>query len=460
MHLFITPHPPIILPEIGRGEEEKATATILGMEKIALDIAALKPKTIAIVTPHGHAFSDALCVSTELKLQGDFGQFGYPKLAFTFSGSARASVFCDALEDVGIQSVALDTAAAKQYRISTKIDHGALVPLSFIQKKYSGFELLHIGMGFLSKEQTVLAGRILSDILSENDVIIISGDLSHRLLKSAPAGYDEQGAVYDALIVDAVKQKRYIGILDMPEALPERAGQCAQRPLEMMVGALDGFKTETEVYSYQGPYGVGYMTAHIVRSEASEPSAADVYFKRQKAQLKQKQSNEDEYVALARQTIEAYIPSGSIISPPKGLSPALYTQPRGVFVSIKKNGNLRGCIGTIEPVQSCIAEEIIRNAISAATRDPRFSPITPDELDTLDISVDVLFPPEDIGGIDELDPREYGVIVSKGFRRGLLLPNLEGIDSASEQVDIALRKAGIGPNERYSMQRFKVVRHI
>ncbi|MEX1307350.1 MAG: AmmeMemoRadiSam system protein A [Eubacteriales bacterium] len=460
MHLFITPHPPIILSEIGQGEETKANDTILGMQKIADTVAALKPKTIAIVSPHGHAFTDALCISTQRELSGDFGQFGFPKLRFTFRGSDQADTFYDALENAGIQAVALDKSSAKQYRLSTQIDHGALVPLSFIQKVYSDFDLLHIGMGFLSKEQTVMSGKILSDILNDDDVLVISGDLSHRLLPNAPAGYDEQGAVYDAMVVSAIKNKSYIDILDVPSGLLERAGQCAQHPLEMMVGVLDGYQTQTEVYSYQGPYGVGYMTAHIVRKQAEAPSVLQVYLDKQKQALQNKQKSEDNYVALARQTMGAYIPSGQIIPPPSGLPPEMYTEQRGVFVSIKKNGNLRGCIGTIEPVQSCIAEEIIRNAISAATRDPRFSPITPDELDTLEISVDVLFPPEDIDDLDELNPKEYGVIVNKGFRRGLLLPNLEGIDSAHEQVDIALQKAGIGPNERYKMQRFKVVRHI
>ena len=351
MHIFITPHPPIILSEIGQGEETKASDTILGMQKIATAIAALKPKIIAIVTPHGHAFSDALCVSTERDLAGDFGQFGYVKLSYSFSGSPKSEAFCEALEAAGIQSVALDKASAKQYRISTKIDHGALVPLSFIQKAYSAFELIHIGMGFLNKEQTVAAGKILSDILDDGDAIIISGDLSHRLQKCAPAGYDEQGAVYDALVVDAIKTKKLIDILEVGDILLERAGQCAQRPLEMMIGALDGHQTETEVYSYEGPYGVGYMTAHIIRGQSGEPSVFEAYLNRHKQMLQAKQQNEDEYVSLARQTIETYIHSGKIIPPPKGLSALLYTEKGGVFVSIKKNGDLRGCIGTIEPVQ-------------------------------------------------------------------------------------------------------------
>ncbi len=459
MHLFIAPHPPIILSEIGRGEEIKAVATIGGMEKIAADIAKIKPKTIAVITPHGNAFSDALCISTEKELQGDFGQFRHPSLSFSFSGSPKSTELCDALIKAGVNSVALDKTSAKTYKISTKIDHGALVPLSFVVKNYTDFELLHIGMGFLGKKELCIAGRILASLLSEDDVIIISGDLSHRLTYDAHAGYDPEGAVYDSIIVESIKNKKYIEILEMTEAMLAHAGQCAQRPLEMMVGVLDGHSTESEVYSYEGPFGVGYMTAHIIRNEKNGISICDKYIKKQAEKLEYSKKNEDEYVSLARKTIETYVTTGSVIHKPEGMGRELYSEKHGVFVSIKKAGTLRGCIGTIEPVYGCIADEIIKNAVSASTRDPRFNPIAPAELEFLEISVDVLFPAEDISGMDELDPIEYGVIVSKGFRKGLLLPNLEGIDTAEEQVSIALKKAGISTGEHYSMQRFKVVRH-
>ena len=120
---------------------------------------------------------------------------------------------------------------------------------------------------------------------------------------------------------------------------------------------------------------------------------------------------------------------------------------------------LRGCIGTILPIYSCIAEEIIENAISAATKDSRFDKISEDELEDLDINVDVLTTPQNIDSLDDLDPKKYGVIVKNGFRRGLLLPDLEGIETALEQISIAKQKAGIDPNERVSLQRFEVVRH-
>jgi len=169
-------------------------------------------------------------------------------------------------------------------------------------------------------------------------------------------------------------------------------------------------------------------------------------------------TSEDPLVELARRTIETYVREGRIIDPPANLSDEM-KQRRGVFVSLHRRDSLRGCIGTIEPVRPNLAQEIIANAISAAARDPRFSPVRPDELHDLDISVDVLSEPEPIDSLDQLDPSIYGVIVQSGQRRGLLLPDLEGVDSPEQQVSIALQKAWIAPHEAYQMFRFCVVRH-
>jgi len=172
-----------------------------------------------------------------------------------------------------------------------------------------------------------------------------------------------------------------------------------------------------------------------------------------------KKKEESKYVKLARETIENYVKQGKIITPPLGLSEELINQKAGVFVSLEKNGNLRGCIGTFIPTQENIAQEIIKNAISAAVDDPRFSPVTISELGDLTISVDVLSPPEEISDISELDPKKYGAIVSSGYKKGLLLPDLEGVDTAGEQVDIARRKAGIHPDEKAKLYRFEVKRY-
>lgn len=163
-------------------------------------------------------------------------------------------------------------------------------------------------------------------------------------------------------------------------------------------------------------------------------------------------------VELAREAIRAYLEKGEIIRPQGYLTPEMKDR-LGVFVSLKMKGRLKGCIGTYEPTTPCVAEEVILNAICAATRDPRFMPVTLSELKDIDISVDVLKQPEPVKSMTELDPKRYGVIVKRGFRRGLLLPDIEGVDTIEEQVEIARRKAGIGPDESVELFRFEVRRY-
>ncbi len=172
-----------------------------------------------------------------------------------------------------------------------------------------------------------------------------------------------------------------------------------------------------------------------------------------------KNKEESVPVQLARNSIVYYLKTNQKISQPTDLPGDLTDQRAGVFVSLKKDGNLRGCIGTLFPTQGNIALEIIENAISAAFRDPRFSPLTIHEIDFLSISVDILSPPEEINDINLLDPKKYGVIVSSGCKKGLLLPNLEGVDSIEYQIDIAKQKAGIYPGESVQLSRFEVKRY-
>jgi len=173
-----------------------------------------------------------------------------------------------------------------------------------------------------------------------------------------------------------------------------------------------------------------------------------------------KKNEESAYVRLARETIENYVKQGKIITPPKDLPEEMINQKAGVFVSLKKFGDLRGCIGTFMPTQENIAQEIIKNAISAAIDDPRFSPVTVFELEDLSISVDVLSAPEEVKDTSQLDPKKYGVIVSSGYKKGLLLPDLEGVDTVEYQIDIAKRKAGIYPGEKVKLYRFEVKRYF
>lgn len=169
------------------------------------------------------------------------------------------------------------------------------------------------------------------------------------------------------------------------------------------------------------------------------------------------------YPALARLAVKAYFKGSGIdenIRQALSKNPEIWSPRRGCFVTIKNSdGSLRGCIGAISPTQADLGREIAANAVSSATRDPRFEPMKEDELENVFFSVDVLEPPEPVTSLDELDPSRWGVIVSKGFRRGLLLPDLEGVDTIVKQVSIAARKAGLHSLDGVTLERFAVSRY-
>jgi AmmeMemoRadiSam system protein A len=265
--------------------------------------------------------------------------------------------------------------------------------------------------------------------------VVASGDLSHRLLDSGPYGYAPEGPEFDRLVRQIIKTGDLKQLLTFSPEFCDQAGECGHRPLVIMTGCIGDRPIESKLLSYEGPFGVGYGVAsfHIIQSD---------------------------YVPLARRTVETYIKTGEIISKPEKFLTKPPAEPAGVFVSIKKLGDLRGCIGTTRPTQPNIAQETVSNAIAAATRDPRFEPIAPDELPDLSYSVDVLQPPEPIDSPDQLDPLIYGVIVSLGDKNGLLLPNLDGIDSADQQIVIAMQKANMPSTalDQIKLQRFRVNR--
>jgi len=165
----------------------------------------------------------------------------------------------------------------------------------------------------------------------------------------------------------------------------------------------------------------------------------------------------DSYIQLAQETLTAFFEKRQLKN--LSLSPELLNKKAGVFVSLHLSGQLRGCIGTISPTTKNIAEEIKQNALSAAFEDPRFMPLTKNELKNLEISVDVLNPAELIDSKSELDPKKYGVIVEAGNRRGLLLPDIEGVDTIDQQIEIACSKAGIDLSEKFKIYKFTVTRH-
>ena len=213
-------------------------------------------------------------------------------------------------------------------------------------------------------------------------------------------------------------------------------------------------------YSHEDVTGVGYgICSFIPKGDDDGRHFLDKRLKLVEDELNQKKEKSDAYVKLARASAEYFVKNGGIMPLPDNLPPELLNTKAGAFVSVHKFGALRGCIGTIASTQDSLAQEIIENAVSAVSKDPRFQPVTEDELKYLDINVDVLGEAEPIKSEAELDVKKYGVIVQSGYKRGLLLPDLDGVDTVEQQVSIARRKGGIAPDEKVDLFRFEVVRH-
>lgn len=456
---YMVPHPPLIVPAVGRGGEKDITETTKAYERVAEHIANIAPDTIIITSPHSVMYADYFHISPGTGSAGDFARFGAPQVSFDVDYDTE---FVARLEKLLKQN---KFPAGTQGERERELDHGTMVPLYFIRKHYKEGKIIRIGLSGLPLADHYKFGAFIKQVAEElgrNAVFVASGDLSHKLQDYGPYGFDPAGPVYDKRIMEAASKADFGAMLEFDEDFLDKAAECGHRSFVIMAGALDGVDVKSEVLSHQDVTGVGYG---ITIFEPGGKNESRCFLKALADRIKATESTP--YVKLARATIEQFIKTGRKLKfpadLPAGLAEALpeeATKERaGAFVSVHKNGMLRGCIGTIGPVQDSIAEEIISNAISAVSRDPRFERVREDELELLEINVDILGKPENIDGPDQLDVKRYGVIVSCGARKGLLLPDLEGVDTVEEQIDIARRKGGISPNDDYRLQRFEVVRY-
>lgn len=458
---YAMPHPPIIVPEVGRGEEEKIKETSLACSKVAEEILNIKPDTIIIVTPHGPMFRDAIALMSGTRINGSLARFRAPQVALDIEiNEFLTEKIIEAAHKEKIITAQITKDSAKTYGIEFQLDHGALIPLYFINKMYTNYQIVHITYGMLSKLQLYKFGNCIKRVIEESDtntVLIASGDLSHRLTSDGPYEYSPYGEKFDKEIISLLEKGDVKGIFNMDHTTIEEAGECGLRSYYIMLGAMNGYEINGDLLAYEGTFGVGYSVMKFNLKESS----VDIYDKlvqESKEIYKKRIENEDTYVKLARESLTHYLTYGDYLEIPSYVTDEMKKYKRGVFVSIKKEGQLRGCIGTILPTTESIAKEIIRNAVEAGENDPRFSPIREEELGSLTISVDVLTEP--VKALkDELDPKRYGVIVRSGFKSGLLLPDLEGVDTVEHQLQIALQKANIDFDDDYTVEKFEVIRH-
>ena len=455
----MVPHPPIIIPEIGCGEEVKIRKTSDSYRKAAEKIAEWRPDTVIVVSPHSVMYADYFHISPGTGAKGDFGQFRVPQVKFCVDYDTE---FVKVLVQ---EAEARDIPAGTLGEREKRLDHGTMVPLYFLDQYMQDYRIVRIGLSGMPLTVHYELGECIrktAELLDREVVIIGSGDLSHKLKEDGPYGFQKEGPEYDERIMDVMGRGAFGELFDFSEDFCDKAAECGHSSFTIMAGALDGLKVKAERLSHQGTFGVGYgICTYEVTGNDPQRYFLEQYRREQREAAERRKGSEDLYVQLARETVETYVRTGKKIRVPEGLPEEMYSRRAGVFVSLKEEGRLRGCIGTITPVRRNVAEEIIENGISAAARDPRFHAVEPEELDRLEYSVDVLGETEEIDSPEELDVKRYGVVVSRGYRRGLLLPDLEGVDTVEEQIEIARRKAGIPEDaEDIRLERFEVVRHF
>jgi AmmeMemoRadiSam system protein A len=459
MYGYLMPHPPLLVPGIGQSDEIPATRQ--ACKQISAEIIEEAPQTVVMISPHSILYEDYFHIAPGEQAVGDFGNFRAKSIKFSVEyDSELAALIGDLAQKEGLPAGAL----GERQR---ELDHGVMVPWYFISeagnRKANSItpRLVRIslsGLSLLEHYRLGICVNVASRRLGRKVAVVASGDMSHRLKESGPYGYNPAGPEHDELVCACVQDADIPRLLSISPRLSEQAGECGLKSLVIMAGALDGLRIKSRLLCYEGPFGVGYLTAAFCGVEETQ-SLLPQLLQAKNAQMNKTRAAEDAYTSLARLNTEHYVRCGQCIELPQNLPPELLSRQAGVFVSIKKQGRLRGCIGTIAPTQKHIAAEILKNSVAAACHDPRFDPILPDELADLTFSVDVLAPAEPIRGPEELDVLRYGVIVNSGFKRGLLLPNLEGVDTVEQQIDIARQKAGIATHERYTLERFEVVRH-
>ncbi len=460
----LSPHPPIIIEGVGGRERFKAAKTVSGLEELARDVAAEAPETIVFISPHGPVFQDGMVILGGEKLKGDFAAFGAPQVQLEYANDRElAERIAAAAGGKGIFATVADKAEARRYGVKLELDHGVMVPLDYFSRAGFKGKVVVMGMAWVQPDELYDFGMAIQQAVEagpDRVAVVASGDLSHRLTPEAPAGYNRRGREFDHAVCHALEQIDFTAILDLEPSLLEAAGECGYRPLNILLGALDGFNVKSRVYSYEGPFGVGYLVAGLVpEGKGGVPGKLVEDFRHRRSERAVRaRSAQHPVAALAMASLDHYLRTGEYLD--KYPQPAENLPQRaGVFVSLKKQGELRGCIGTIAATQPDLAREVIYNAVSAGTQDPRFFPVELEELSQLTCSVDVLGEEEPVDSPADLDPKRYGVIVRRGRRSGLLLPNLEGVDSVEEQLRIVRQKADIAPDEQVQLSRFEVKRY-
>lgn len=455
---FILPHPPLLIPEIGKGKEEIIEKTAEAYDKVATEIAALKPDTILFITPHAECYRDYFQIADGEVEMGSFGAYKANQVSFR--------LFYDRPLVGMIGSIAKGHGfpAGTEGGEELYLDHGTMVPLYFINKRYRDFKAVRVSTSGLSLSDHYRFGQIIQeavDRLGRKVVVVASGNLSHAL-RDNPNDQNAPGPRYDKKVIKILQKANFGELLSFKKEELRKAEECGHRCFCLLSGILDRLALAPKLLSYESVTGVGYLLMSY-KPMGEDPSRAylELYRTKRALEVQEERKNMDPYARLAYLAIERFVRSGKTLPLSLDVWPENFYSKRGaVFVTLKKDGEIRGCLGSIRPLKKNLGTEIIANAIAAASSDARFPRLRDEELPLVSISVDVVTSLIPVLSTADLDPKTYGVLVEFGERRAAVLPNLPDVDDVEKQLLIALYKAGIDQGDDFQMARFKVAHHV
>ena len=432
----LLPHAPVLVPLVGGARSEEVAPTVAAMRRVAAACVQARPDALVLVSPHSPRRRGAFGLWEGARLQGSLAQFRAPRAAVDLAADSDLRVAI--------------TAAAKSRGLATwsipadSLDHGAVVPLWFLVEAGWDCRTVILSLNYPGEGGCAELGETIAAAAvrqGKRVAVIASGDMSHRLQPGAPAGYHSRAHLSDEGFLTGLRHAKPTAMLELDPELLELAAEDAVDSTVVALAAAGWRADGREVLSYEAPFGVGYGVA-VLFAETRSPEPAGCL------------------PAIARRSVEAALHGETAATPVVPKLDPLNELRAGVFVTLHTlKGDLRGCIGTIEPSRGNVVAETWHNARSAAFHDRRFKPVEARELPQLVFEVSLLEPAEDVASAADLDPRRYGVIVNgSGDRRGLLLPDIEGIDTVEQQLEIARRKAGLGADEPMRLQRFRISR--
>ncbi|HAE43537.1 MAG TPA: AMMECR1 domain-containing protein [Clostridiales bacterium] len=475
---YLLPHAPVFIEKVGGPQTNRIQKTIDAYKEVALEIKSLSPDLIVMISPHGPIFSDAIAIYDLNEYYGDMKQFGEYTLQFH---AQKDSEFISRVIEKSSQAngyfYPLTEKQFKKFQHLPKLDHGITVPYYFIKEVLKEVPIVPMSYGTLSYIELMKNGEIIQAVAEESNkrvVVIASGDMSHALKNDGPYAFHEDGPWFDDLIKACINDERPFDIFKASPEKIENAAECGLRSYAIMMGALNQRTLKSKVFSYEGPFGVGYLVAGFIVKQQSTFDSIKAIEEALYNALQIEDASAHAFARIAKAVIHNYVNvhnkpavtvekdlvkiNGHAFEIDQNVRRKLF-ENHGVFVSIKKYGMLRGCIGTIIPTQENTLEEIIQNAISACSRDYRFDPISSNELSHLTVSVDVLSKLEVVEDIESLTPKTHGVVVHSKGKMGVLLPDLEGINTTSEQLKIASNKGGFSVDEIEQIECFTVERY-